>query len=223
MHIAQLIEKNHILAAPANFVHFFGDQAMNAQNSIKIISAAIIIALATGNAFAAKGGNKGGNDGGSDDDGGGGSTTTFALESISPYIPLVTGGIQRGQGVFYGQMDLSEFPGTYDNLTSCSNGLLDGIIVIYPQSSKNPQAAEMIFWYDDALQSGDAITHLLTMTGKFDEPGNWPPTAANPETTVTLEYWEFAAENRKAQRQDCSGSYAFDGSGPWTVTVHYVE
>ncbi|NIP70631.1 MAG: hypothetical protein GTO04_16055 [Planctomycetales bacterium] len=92
--------------------------------------------------------------------------------------------------------------------------------MIYPQSSTNPLAAEMIFWYEDVLQSGDAVTHLLTMTGHFDEPDNWPPAI---DTTVTLEYWEFAAENRKAQRQDCSGSYEFDGAGPWTVTVSRVQ
>lgn len=197
---------------------------MKLNDMIKITTAAMTMALAFNTAHAAKGGNKGG--GGSDEENGGGaSTAVVALDSFSPYIPLViSNSVDRGgQAVFYGQMDLSEFPGKYDNGTACSNGLLDGIIVIYPQSSKNPQAAEMIFWYNDVLESGESITHLLTMTGQFDEPGNWPPTAADPETTVTLEYWEFAAENRKAQRQDCSGSYAFDGTGPWTVTVSHVE
>jgi hypothetical protein len=197
---------------------------MKLSHSIKITTAAIAMALAFNTAHAAKGGNKG-NDSGEEDNTGGVSTASVALESTSPYIPLIlSNSVDRaGKAVFYGQMDLSEFPGSYDNGTACSNGLLDGIIVIYPQSSKNPQAAEMIFWYPDTLESGEQITHLLTMTGKFDEPGNWPPTAADPETTVTLEYWEFAAENRKAQRQDCSGSYAFDGTGPWTATVYYAE
>ena len=67
------------------------------------------------------------------------------------------------------------------------------------------------------------LLRIPTMTGKFDEPGNWPPTVEDPSTTVTLEYWEFAAENPKAQRKDCAGFYEYTGEGPWTVTVSLVE
>ena len=59
------------------------------------------------------------------------------------------------------------------------------------------------------------------MTGSYD-PLNWPPTADNP-ATLTFEYWEMAAENRKAQRKDCEGSYDYTGEGGWEVYVSLVQ
>ena len=50
------------------------------------------------------------------------------------------------------------------------------------------------------------VQHLLTMQGYFEELDNWPPSESNERNRVILNYWEFAAENRKAQRQVCSGS-----------------
>jgi hypothetical protein len=213
---------------------------MKSGTLLKITTATLILGMAANPAYAAKGGKGKGGGGDGDDDGGPGiQNASVSLESISPYIPSVVSQSfdNKGQVVFYGAMDLSEFPGTYDNgdddegndlncTKLATDGPTEGIIVIYPQSSKNPQAAEMIFWYSDVLENGESAQHLLTMTGQFvsDAQGNlnWPPTAAEP-TDIELEYWEFAAENRKAQRQDCEGSYNYTGEGPWTVTVSLVE
>ena len=61
----------------------------------------------------------------------------------------------------------------------------------------------------------------MFMEGEFDEPDNWPPSGSDPETTVTFDYWEIHAENKKAQRDDCAGESATvpDPNGPWTITV----
>ena len=201
---------------------------MKLSRTINTITIAVLLTSAAGSAFAAKGGKKN-NDG---DDSGGFIDAVFMVDSLAPEIPPVESNSadSKGQVVFYAGkdtvaadgMDLSEFTGgSYDNGTPCSNGWRDGTLVIYPQSSRNPGAAEVIFWYRDELESGDEVTHLLTMQGTFDEPGNWPPSAANPVTTITLNYWEFAAENPKGQRQDCSGSSDFP-AGPWTVTVERI-
>ena len=191
---------------------------MKLSNIIKITTATAIMATAVGTVHAAKGGNK---DKG--DPAGGFIDAVFIVDSLAPPIPPIASksADTKGQIVWYGEMDLSLFEGSFGNGTPCSNGLLEGTIVMYPQSTKNPVAAELIFWYRDILESGNSVTHLLTMQGQFDEPGNWPPSEADPQTTVTLNYWEFAAENRKAQRQDCSGSSDFP-AGPWTVTVTRV-
>ena len=200
---------------------------MKSGKFFKITTAALIVAMAAGNANAGKGGNKD-KDG---DDSGGFIDAVFIVDSSAPSIPPVASNSadSKGQIVFYAGddtvaadgMDLSLFEGSYDSGTPCSNGFLDGIIVIYPQSTRNPGSAELIFWYRDDLESGDEVTHLLTMQGTFDDPTNWPPSEAKPQTTITLNYWEFAAENRKAQRQDCSGSSDFPVD-PWTVTVTRV-
>ena len=196
-------------------------------NTIKIMTAVIIMAIASNPAQAAKGGNgkdKGGG-GGGDDGGVGNSNALVSLNNVNPDIPYVESESfnNNGQVVFYGQMDLSLFPGSYNNGDACDKDLTDGIIVIQPRSNTNPQAAELIFWYNDTLDSDETATHLLTMTGTFDNLDNWPPTAEDIYSSVTLEYWEFAAENRKAQRKDCSGKYVYSGAGPWTVTITLVQ
>jgi hypothetical protein len=192
---------------------------MKAGNIIKITIAAVMLVTAAGSVQAAKGGNKD-----KSDPEGGYIDAVYMVDSTSPVIPPVASNSAdaKGQIVFYGQMDISEFEGTWDSGSPCFNpGMRDGIIVMYPQSTKNPQKAELIFWYKRELFSGDTIQHLLTMQGEFDEPGNWPPTEADPTTTVTLNYWEFAAENRKAQRQDCAGSSDIP-AGPWVVNVERI-
>lgn len=197
---------------------------MKLSTIIQTLSVTIILGLAAGAAQAHhKAGHGAGGGGG--DDGAGPDDSVFTVESVEPYIPLVEShsADPHGQIVFYGQLDLSLFDGTWQSGGACFHeGLKDGIIVIYPQSKQNPLAAELIFWFPAALESGDIVTHLLTMQGVFDEPDNWPPAADDPATTVTLNYWEFAAENRKAQRQDCAGESDFP-AGPWSVTVTLVQ
>ena len=186
---------------------------MKPSHIISIAAASLSLILGLDSAHAAKGGKKGGPDGAGPND------SVYTIESLDPYIPQVDSHSvdSDGQIVYYGAMDLSGFVGS-DSSGACDHGFNDGIIVVYPQSRKNPLAAELIFWFEGILESGDAVTHLLTMQGQFDEPDNWPPSAGDPETTITLNYWEFAAENRKAQRQDCAGESDFP-AGPWTVTV----
>jgi hypothetical protein len=200
---------------------------MKPRNTITAV--AILMALAINPAHGGNNGNNGnggGGGGGGDDGGVGNSNALVSLDSASPYIPKVESESfdNKGQVVFYGYMDLREFPGSYNNGDTClrEEVLTEGIIVIHPDSKSSPEAAELIFWYRDVLDSGEPTQHLLTMAGIFDERDNWPPTADDPSTTVTLEYWKFAAENRKAQRQDCAGSYDYTGEGPWVVTVSLV-
>jgi hypothetical protein len=185
-----------------------------------ITAAAIMITLATTSSTFAlpAGGNGGGNGGGNDK---GPVDATFTAESVSPPIPYVTSNSAdaKGQIVYYGAMDLSQFLGSWDSGAACGHlGLREGIVVIYPESSRNPGKAELIFWFNAQLASGDSVTHLLTMRGTFDEPANWPPSVDDPYTSITLNEWEYAAENKKAQRQDCSGVSDFP-AGPWTVNV----
>jgi len=193
---------------------------MKLSNFASITAALFILGMASGSVYAAKGGNK--NSGG--DPSGGYIDAVFIVDSLDPPIPPVASNSAdtKGQVVWYGQMDLSQFEGTWDSGGVCFHeGLRDGIIVIYPQSSKSPLNAELIFWFNAPLESDDSVTYLLTMQGQFDEPDNWPPSVDDPQTTITLNYWEFAAENRKAQQQDCAGSSDFP-AGPWTVTVTRV-
>ena len=89
-------------------------------------------------------------------------------------------------------------------------------MVLKPKSRKVPDIARLEYWFKgELLESGDVVTYLLVMEGKFDEPDNWPPTDF---TTVSFNYWELAAENKWAQRQDCAGAFG-DALYPWSVTV----
>ena len=201
--------------------------SMKPINVIKILATAAIMTAAVGPAHAAQGGNK---DKGNPD--GGFIDAVYSAVSSDPYIPYVESNSAdtKGQIVFYGHMDMSIFTGTWDSGGECSmddlydddkeDGLIEGIIVIFPQDSKNPGSAELRFWYRNVLESGKEIQHLLTMQGEFDDRDNWPPSETDRVNTVLLDYWEFGAENRKAQRQDCSGSSGFaPGVGPWEVIV----
>ena len=180
------------------------------------IAAAILLAISSTAALAAKGGNGGGgNEWSGPDD------PVFTAESVSPYIPEVEShSLDDAQVVFYHAMfGLSSFEGTLESGEPCFHADQTGTLVIHRESRKNPQAAELLFWFQGELESGDTATHSMTMLGVFDEPDHWPPTEADPVPTVTFEYWEFEAENRKAKLQDCAGSYDYSGVGPWTVTV----
>ncbi len=186
-----------------------------------ITTAASILALAaTSTIFAMPpGGNGGGKD--KEDPDGGYIDAVFTVESVSPPIPYVTSSSadSKGQIVYYGAMDVSQFPGFWDSGEPCEHlGLRQGTVVIYPESSRNPGKAELLFWFKAEVASGDTVQHLLTMRGTFDEPANWPPSVDDPYTSITLNEWEFSAENKKAQRQDCAGRSDFP-AGPWTVNV----
>lgn len=118
-------------------------------------------------------------------------------------------------------MELSEFVGT-DSNGECNHGFRPGIIVLKPKSRKNPLIAKLEFWFPSELESGDTVSHLFIMEGVFDEPGNWPPTEVDPSTSLTFNYWEVAAENKWAQRQDCAGGTTeeeYPEDPPWTVSV----
>jgi hypothetical protein len=198
---------------------------MKLNQTLKITTAVILMALVTSTAHAAK---KNPPKGGGGDGGGGTQNALVSLESDSPYIPYVESQSfdNKGQVVLYGKMDLLDFEGSYNSGISCIyeltyDDLTDGIFVIYPISSTNPAAVEMTFRYNGFLDNDEQAAHILTMTGSFDEPDNWPPTVDDPETTLTFNYWGLAAENRKAQRKDCERSYAWGGE--WTVTVSLVQ
>jgi hypothetical protein len=122
-------------------------------------------------------------------------------------------------------MELSEFVGRNSLGDYCNHGFRPGIIVLKPKSRKNPLIAKLEFWFHSELESGESAPHLFIMEGVFDEPGNWPPTEADPHTTLTFNYWEVAAENKWAQRQDCAGGTTEEEypDGPWTVSVTRVQ
>jgi hypothetical protein len=216
MHLALFDENNHLMAVKTKFATDYGGKLMRLINIIKIITTTAIMTAAVGTAHAAKGGNK---DKGNPD--GGFIDAVFSAASSDPYIPYVESNSAdtKGQMVFYGHMNMSQFTGTWDHpddedVIECSadglreydDDLTEGIIVIYPQESLDYEnGAELKFWYRDVLESGKEIQHLLTMQGQF--LGNWPPSEASSMTTVSLRSWKFSAENRKAQRQDCSGEF----------------
>lgn len=200
---------------------------MKLNQTIKIMTAVILMAIITSTAHAAKKPPKGG---GSDGGGAGNQNALVSLESSSPHIPYVESQSfdNKGQVVFYGHMNLSEFEVSYDNGELCAydqtaEDLTNGIFVIHPISSTNPGAVEMTFRFSGFLDNDEQAAHILSMTGSFDEPPNWPPTVDDPETTLTFEYWEMAAENRKAQRKDCSGSRDYNVPGSWTVYIGLVQ
>ena len=195
---------------------------MKLNQTLKITTAVILMALVTSTAHAAK---KNPPKGGGGDGGGGTQNALVSLESVSPYIPYVESQSfdNKGQVVLYGKMDLLDFEGSYNNGDTCPYNVMDGIFVIHPISSTNPAAVEMTFRYNGFLDNDEQAAHILTMTGSFDEPDNWPPTVDDPETTLTFNYWGLAAENRKAQRKDCERLYAYNSNGKWTVDVSLVQ
>jgi len=181
------------------------------------------MALSMNPALAKRGGN-----------GGGGTTESppdpvFWAESSDPGINtgLDSHGNTGDQIVwYYDSIDLSSFTGTWSTSGgACSPGVVSKpTLVIERKSQSDPVGAHVLIWYQSQLESGDSVTHLMTMEGTFDEPDNWPPSVDSPTTSVTLNYWEFAAENKKAQRVDCAGDSGIPGTaGTWTIDVSRVS
>jgi hypothetical protein len=135
--------------------------------------------------------------------------------------PIDSHGVNKLQIVFrHTEMDLAELTDGnlfYDRDGSCTlerpSG--QGIMVLRPETKKVPSIARLEYWFEGQLKSHDVVTYLLVMEGELD-PDNWPPTEY--PTTLPFNYWELAAENKWAQRQDCAGDSG-DGSAPWEVTV----
>ena len=111
----------------------------------------------------------------------------------------------------------------FDSGVSCIQGPLSGqgIMVLQPKSKNVQAVVRLEYWFEAELESLDVVTYLLVMEGKFGDPDNWPPTEADPVATLSFNYWELAAENKWAQRQDCAGGSADypDPDGSWIVSV----
>lgn len=188
---------------------------MKMSRKIQISSMSALMLLATVSAHAAPGGNgKGGggnNSGGKEDEGPAGIVVTVESTNVAiwPEDPAATeipshGVSSQGQAVFYDvMMDLGQFGGT-DSSGSCEHGIKSGILVIEHENMTNPEMAQLLFWFNAPLDSGDAVTHLLRMDGVFLDTQNWPP-APGTDSIVEYNFWEFFAENKKARRQDCAG------------------
>lgn len=116
-------------------------------------------------------------------------------------------------------LDLSDFVGTWPDGTPCNHGLRTGGFSVFQPDPGNPYTAHLTGHFLSELD-GDANyaskTHLIYMEGTFDSPGIWPPTGT---TTITFDYWEIHAENKKAQRNDCAGESASVPDGPWSISV----
>ena len=193
---------------------------------IAIITALSILCLASSAVLAHHNPGHNGGGGGGGEPGPGPNDPVYTVASTNPPIPEVASHSLDGGGqiVFYDALvDLSAFEGTLESGEACSHGERIGTLVIHRESRKNPTAAELLFWFRGALESGEFATHYFMMRGGFDESENWPPTESDIETTVTFENWAFEAENKPAQRQDCAGEYDYSGVGPWTVTVTLVQ
>ena len=118
-------------------------------------------------------------------------------------------------------LDLTDFVGTWPDGTSCNHGLRTGGFSIFQPDAGNPYTVHLQGHFLSELDSGASKTHIFFLEGTFDEPGNWPPSESDPGTTITLDYWEIYAENKKAQRNDCAGESATvpDPAGPWSVSI----
>ena len=91
-----------------------------------------------------------------------------------------------------------------------------------PKSRKAPAVAQLLYWFQSRLESGgDPVTHKFVMEGIFDEQDNWPPEVGST-TSLSFYSWEVIAENKWAQRQDCSGDGGVT-SDPWQVFVTRQE
>lgn len=132
---------------------------------------------------------------------------------------------KSGQIVFRGTLiDLDQFKGTNVEGEACTliRPGLNGIMVLSPKSRRNPAVAKLVYWFQAFLDSGDTVTHWFVMEGDFDPDVSWPPQDIGDETTLFFHSWEFSAENKWAQRQDCAGE-GYDFDNPWTVTITRIE
>jgi hypothetical protein len=181
-----------------------------------ILITSVFMILAFDTAWG-KGGNGGNGGGGKVDEGP--ADPIFTAESLDLELFPVDShsASSKGQIVFHhALMNLGYFPGTSPS-GSCDHGEIDGLLVLQPKYAQGPFIPELLYWFDAALESGDSVTHLLTMEGISDPSISWPPTIDNP-VTLQFNYWEFGAENKKAQRQDCAGFDESDGA-VWEITV----
>lgn len=113
-------------------------------------------------------------------------------------------------------MDLTVF----DNLADCSHGVRTGTLSTKPKSSEDPHIAVVRFGFTSLLESGKEAHHILLMEGFFEDQYNWPPSVGNSANLRDFIYWNLAAEQKRARREDCSGNSVEDGLGdPWEVTV----
>jgi hypothetical protein len=192
------------------------------------VSAAALLGLAiTSHSVLAKNnghGGGGGNGGGGGGGGGGSTTALFTIESegSTPFVPLTVDHSvdSHGQMVFYvDNLDFTQFVGQRNDGSSCNPGVVNGTLVVKPRSNTDLVDADLISYFPYTLDSGDPVTYKFTMQGTFEDPSNWPPSASNPFTTVTFDYWEYSAENKKDQRQDCAGSLPLGSSETWTMDV----
>ena len=151
--------------------------------------------------------------------------TAFSLDPI--IVPIDSHSLDHDwQIVFrHQELDLTQFKGTDAEGKECTllRPALNGIMVLSPKSRKNPAVAKLLYWFQAFLDSGDTVTHWFVMEGDFDPDGNWPPQEIGDETTLSFYSWEFAAENKWAQRQDCAGEGGGNFSDPWTVTIERIE
>jgi hypothetical protein len=184
---------------------------MKLNETIQISTITFLMAIASVSAEAAKGGNGGGK---KDE---GQADIVVTVESTDPEIwssvpgatEIPSHGVSQGQVVFYDvTMNMEQFGGDLDNGPSCNHGIRDGILVIESRPRTGPVVAQLLFWFNSELESGDGVTHLLRMDGEFLAPQNWPP-APGTSSIVEFNFWEFFAENKKAQRQDCAGESVY--------------
>ena len=150
-----------------------------------------------------------------------------AFSDNPPIAPIDSHSLDNGgQIVFrHTEMDLSQFEGSDAAGDECflRRPADNGILVLKPKSRKVATVARLEYWFQAELDSGDTVTHLFVMEGEFENMDDWPPLGDETETTLTFNSWEFAAENKWAQRQDCAGeSYDFSDP-PWTVTITREE
>ena len=187
---------------------------------------ACLLLLSSSLAWAHCGGNHTGNHphcngGGSS---GGDPDPVFTAESLDPDIPPIDSwSLDPGDVIVYRQatVDLSQFDGTWESGGACNHGIRTGTLSTRPKSSQDPDIAVLRFGFRSELESGKEAHHIFVMEGVFDEPTNYPPSEADPETSFTLESWEVSAEQKKAQREDCAGGSPSipDPAGPWSVTI----
>ncbi len=192
------------------------------------MSLALIFLTQASHAWAHCGGNHGPghphcNGGGTS---GGDQDPVFTVESLNPYIPAVDSySFNPGDVITYrgATVDLTQFVGTRENGDSCNHGVRTGTLSTRPKSSQDPDIAVVRFGFRSELDSGLQAHHVFIMEGVFDD-NNYPP-APNTSTSFTLEYWEYSAEQRKAQKEDCAGDSPSipDPAGPWSVTITGLE
>jgi len=153
---------------------------------------------------------------------GGDPDPTFTVDSPDPDIPSVDSwSLDPGDVIVYrdATVDLRQFDGVWQSGGACNHGVPTGTLSTRRKSSQEPDVAVVRFGFRSQLKSGNDAHHVFIMEGQFDEPLNFPPSEGDPETTLTLDYWEYAAENKKAQKEDCAGESLNYPDGPWTVTV----